>query len=203
MRSGDSTPSHDEAPATRPTLRTARLTLRPLREADLPHLVDLNGDPEVLRWITGRAMTPEEVAAELPDLLGDERGLGFWCGYGDDGAFAGVWCLTVDRDDPDAAELGWRLPQASWGRGLATEGAAAVVTHGFATVGLARQWAETMAVNTASRRVMEKLGMSHTRTDVRTWDDPIPGWEQGEVVYELTRSAWLTSSRRGPWPPSG
>ena len=187
----------------RPTLRTPRLTLRPLREEDLPHLVDLNGDPEVMRWITGRAMSRDEVAAELPSLLVDERGLGFWCGYSDDDAFEGVWCLTVDRDDPDAAELGWRLPRTAWGRGLATEGAAAVVTHGFATVGVGRQWAETMAVNTASRRVMEKLGLRHIRTEIRTWDDPIPGWERGEVVYELTRPADLTSSRRAPWPPSG
>jgi hypothetical protein len=38
-------------------------------------------------------------------------------------------------------------------------------------------------------RLMERLGMHHTLTEVREWDDPIPGWEHGEVVYELTRSA--------------
>ena len=187
----------------RPTLRTDRLRLTPLTEQDLPHLVTMNGDPEVTRFVTGRPLTPAEVAVELPDLLSDERGLGFWCGYADDGSFAGVWCLTVDRDVPDSAELGWRLPQHAWGRGLATEGARALVEHGFVTVGLERQWAETMTVNAPSRRVMEKLGMRHVRTEVREWDEPIDGWEQGEVVYELARSAWLTSSRRGPWPPSG
>jgi RimJ/RimL family protein N-acetyltransferase len=176
----------------RPTLHTDRLTLRPLIEHDLPHLVAMNGDPEVMRWITGRGQTAVEVAAELPSLLPDERGLGFWCGYAGDGSFAGVWCLTVDRDHADAAELGWRLPQQAWGRGLATEGARAVVEHGFATVGLACQWAETMAVNASSRRVMEKLGMRHVRTFVGEWDDPIPGWEQGEVVYETTREQWRT-----------
>ncbi len=45
-----------------------------------------------------------------------------------------------------------------------------------------------MAVNSPSRRVMEKLGMRHTATEVRAWEDPIPGWEQGEVVYELSRA---------------
>jgi len=187
--------------ALRPTLETARLRLKPLTDEDLPHLVALNGDPAVMRWITGRAQTPEEVAAELPSLLSDDRGLGFWCGYGDDGSFAGVWCLTVDRDHPEAAELGWRLPRHAWSRGLATEGATAVMGHGFATVGLARQWAETMAVNAPSRRVMEKLGMSLVRSYVGEWEHPIPGWEQGEVVYELSRPDWLTSSRRGPSLP--
>ena len=42
-----------------------------------------------------------------------------------------------------------------------------------------------MAVNTGSRRVMEKLGMRQVRTYVGEWEDPLPGWEQGEVVYEL------------------
>jgi RimJ/RimL family protein N-acetyltransferase len=178
------------APADRrPTLHTERLRLAPLSETDLPHLVAMNGDPEVMRYLTGRPATPEEVAAELPGLLGGERGLGLWSGYLADGSFAGVWFLTGDPGDPGAGELGWRLPQSAWGHGLAAEGARALVAHGFGTVGLERLWAETMAVNTRSRRVMDRLGMRHVRTEVGVWDDPIPGWEQGEVVYELRRPA--------------
>ena len=48
----------------------------------------------------------------------------------------------------------------------------------------------TMAVNHASRRVMEKVGMTHARTDHVDRPDPIPGSEEGEVWYELTRSGW-------------
>lgn len=172
----------------RPTLATERLTLTPLAETDLPDLVAMNGDAEVMRFITGRASTPREVADELPALLGDERGLGLWSGRDGNGSFAGVWFLTADPDDPLAGELGWRLPVSAWGRGLAVEGAGALVTHGFHTVGLERLWAETMAVNTRSRRVMDRLGMRHVRTDVPQWEDPIPGWGQGEVVFELTRA---------------
>jgi RimJ/RimL family protein N-acetyltransferase len=175
----------------RPVFATERLKLTPLAESDLPHLVALNGDPEVMRYITGRAMTPDEVAAELPSLVDSERGLRLWSGYDADGSFAGVWFLSADPDDPDAGELGWRLPRSAWGRGLAVEGAQALVVHGFVTVGLRRLWAETMAVNTRSRRVMERLGMRYVRTRVGEWDDPIPGWEQGEVVYELTRERHL------------
>ena len=47
-----------------------------------------------------------------------------------------------------------------------------------------------MAVNRASRRVMEKIGMSHARTVLADWPDPIPGSEYGDVWYELTRSEW-------------
>lgn len=185
-----------------PTLTSERLTLRPLTAADLPDLVALNGDPEVMAFITGRALTPAEVEADLPGLTRSEGGLGLWSGTDDDG-FAGVWFLIADPDDESAAEIGWRLPRNRWGHGLATEGARALLTHAFETLGTELVWAETMAVNSRSRAVMERLGMRHARTEVREWEDPIPGWEQGEVVYELTRPTGLTSSRRGPWPPSG
>ena len=183
----------------RQTFRTERLTLQPLADDDLADLVALNGDDQVMRFITGRALTPTEVAADLPRLTRRERGLGLWSGRDSEG-FCGVWFLVVDPDDESAAEIGWRLPRSHWGRGLAVEGARALLAHAFEAVGADRVWAETMAVNARSRRVMEKLGMRQVRTYVGEWDDPIPGWEQGEVVYEVRR---VTSSRRGPSPPSG
>ncbi|MCQ9384682.1 GNAT family N-acetyltransferase [Brevibacterium sp. 50QC2O2] len=76
------------------------------------------------------------------------------------------------------------------GQGYAPEGARALLQYAFGTVGLQRAWAETMAVNTPSRRVMEKIGMRHIRTEVRHWDDPLPGAELGEVVYEITGEEW-------------
>ncbi len=178
----------------RPTLHTDRLSLRPLSDDDLTDLVALNGDGEVMRFITGRPLTAEEVAAELPRLTRSERGLGLWRGDDADG-FAGVWFLVADPDDAGAAEIGWRLPRASWGRGLAVEGARALLSYAFETIGSERVWAETMAVNTRSRAVMERLRMVHTTTEVREWEDPIPGWEQGEVTYELTR----TDAARALW----
>jgi RimJ/RimL family protein N-acetyltransferase len=171
----------------RPTLRTERLTLRPVAAVDLDDLVAMNGDPEVMEHI-GPPMTAEEVEAEMPDWLRGHGSFGLWTGLvGDD--FAGIWFLSGDPDDAAAAELGWRLPRHTWGQGYAVEGARALVAHGFDTLGLTRLWAETMAVNSRSRRVMERLGMHHVRTLVGSWENPIPGWERGEVVYELTRPA--------------
>ena len=170
----------------RPTLHTARLTLRPLTDADLPDLVALNGDPEVMRYI-GPPMTPDEVAAELPAWVAGQGDFGLWAGLVDD-AFVGVWFLGADPDDARAGEAGWRLPRSAWGHGYAVEGAEALLRHAFEALGLHRVWAETMAVNTRSQRVMERLRMRHLRTEVREWDDPIPGWEQGETVHELTRT---------------
>lgn len=94
------------------------------------------------------------------------------------------------EEEPATGWLGYRLLQPAWGRGYATEGAEALLAHGFETVGLERVRAETMAVNTRSRAVLERLGMHVVQTWVGEWEDPLPGWEQGEVVYLLTEADW-------------
>jgi RimJ/RimL family protein N-acetyltransferase len=186
-------------PTTRPTLHTERLRFRPLETVDLADLVAMNGDPEVMAFISA-PMTAEEVAAELPAWIVGNGDFGLWTGLAQE-RFAGVWFLSADPDDVRTGEIGWRLPRASWGHGYAVEGARALVRHAFDTLGLTRLVAETMAVNTRSLRVMERLGMAHVDTYVGAWDDPLPGWEQGEVVYELRADTAVTSSRRGPSRP--
>jgi RimJ/RimL family protein N-acetyltransferase len=177
----------------RPTLHTDRLTLRPLAETDLDRLVAMGGDAEVMAHI-GPTTTAEEVAAELPALVRGDGHFGLWAGLvGDD--FAGVWFLSGDPDDAAAGEIGWRLPRHAWGQGYAVEGARALVGHAFDTLRLDRVWAETMAANIRSIAVMERLGMTYTRSRVLEGDRPVVGWEQGEVAYELT------SSRPGPSRP--
>jgi RimJ/RimL family protein N-acetyltransferase len=61
-------------------------------------------------------------------------------------------------------------------------------------MGLKRIWAETMAVNLASRRVMEKAGLAYVRTFHLEWDDPIEGTQAGEVEYAITRAEWLAAA---------
>jgi len=187
----------------RPHLRTARIDLVPMTPEHLPLLVQLDSDPEVLRHLLGRARSAEEVHAYwgpvCADESADEVGLGWWVGRRrGDGDFLGWWDLSPDRpvpSRPHRAEAGWRLRREHWRQGLATEGAAALLAHGFGTVGLGTVWAETMAVNVASRGVMEKLGMRHVRTEHRTWDDPLPGADQGEVVYEIDAEGWRAVAR--------
>ncbi|HEY6794489.1 MAG TPA: GNAT family protein, partial [Kineosporiaceae bacterium] len=76
--------------------------------------------------------------------------------------------------------------------GLGREGARALLRYGFLELGLHRVFAETMAVNTASRATMAAIGMRHVRTFHMVWEDPLPGVEHGEVEYAVTRAEWLT-----------
>ncbi len=87
-------------------------------------------------------------------------------------------------------ELGYRPRREMWG-GFAAEGARALVCHAFTNAAVQRVYAETMAVNTGSRRVLEKAGLSFVRSFHVDWDDPIDGAEHGEVEYAVTRQEWL------------
>jgi RimJ/RimL family protein N-acetyltransferase len=177
-------------------LESERLVLRRFTEADLDNLVELDSDPEVMRLLTGGRPTPrEEIRDEvLPRILGAYRrgGFGWWAAIEKGtGTFIGWFGLFQRPKSPAGeAELGYRLRRAAWGKGYATEGSIALIAHGFRDLALERVTAQTMAVNTASRRVMEKAGMTLARTFHQAWDDPIPGTELGEVEYELRRIDW-------------
>ncbi|WFE58324.1 GNAT family N-acetyltransferase [Micromonospora sp. WMMD712] len=179
-------------------LETGRLRLRRFTGGDADALTELDSDPEVMRYLTGGRPTPADVVRGelLPRLLaGYDRhpGLGRWAAVDRaTGTFLGWFALDAPAGAQPVtqAELGYRLRRAAWGHGLATEGSRALLRHAFATVGLARVWAQTMAVNTASRRVMEKAGLRYVRTFHLDWDDPIEGTEHGEVEYELLRAEW-------------
>ena len=171
-------------------LQTTRLTLSPCRPDDRADFIDLELDPQVMRFLNGgHAVDHERVDPDAPFLMPRGTEPYVWTARRTtDGAFIGWFCLWPESKD--LAELGYRLRRAEWGKGLASEGATALVDWGFATAGYDRIVATTMTVNTASRRVMEKIGMRHTRTEHGEWPDPIPGCEHGEVWYELTRSEW-------------
>jgi RimJ/RimL family protein N-acetyltransferase len=178
-------------------LETERLVLRRFTEANVDNLFDLDSDPEVMRFLTGGKPTPREVIRNetLPRILHYyERfaGFGFWAAIEKStGEFLGWFEFRPpEGGGPDEVELGFRLRRSAWGKGYATEGSRALIRKGFTELGVRRVVAQTMAVNTASRRVMEKAGLTLVRTFHQEWPEPIEGAEQGEVEYALTKAAW-------------
>ena len=185
-----------------PVIHTDRLVLVPLDDRHLDLEVELDSDPEVLRYLSGRAHTRDEVVASHAQRMALARkvsGLGYWMAFGHDGDFVGLMMLPPAHgpdqpDDPGVADLGYRLLRRYWRQGLATEASRALLRHAFATVGVRRVIAQTMAVNAASRGVMTAVGMSYVRTYFPEWEDPLPGSEEGEVEYELTLADWQSTS---------
>ncbi len=142
---------------------TPRLCLRPLTRDDLRSLHALLGDHETMRFITGIGNTPLETRARLSlDVrLHAEFGFGLclaeWRASGEVIGRAGI----VPHRGPHGVEgeLAW-LFAAPWrGRGLATEAGAALIAFARSELSLHRLYAEAHPDNTASIRVMEKLGM--------------------------------------------
>lgn len=146
---------------------------------------------------TGGPPTPREKVRDewLPRWIQEQTGqpgYGAWAAVErSSGAFVGLFMLRPRRDgDPDAPELGYRLRKAAWGRGFASEGAKALIDHAFGEIGAQRVWAETLAVHTASRRVLEEAGLRFVRSFHQPWPYPVPGDEYGDVEYALSREEW-------------
>lgn len=178
-------------------LETDRLVLRRFTAADLDNLVELDSDPDVMRYITGGRPTPREQVRDevLPAFLAYyERfaDYGFWAAVDKaTGQFLGWFHLRPPEGaNPDEPELGYRLLRSAWGKGYATEGSRALIRKAFTELGARRVYAETMAVNRGSWRVMEKAGMRLVRTFRQPWLDRIEGDEHGDVEYALTRAEW-------------
>ncbi|WP_165949266.1 GNAT family N-acetyltransferase [Kribbella turkmenica] len=153
--------------------------------ATLEHIdlfAELNCDPDVMRYVTGRSSSRAEVEEEWSRRFGprtdESRGLGYWVGYSD-ARFIGWWGLGVPTGQLDAGELGFRIKSEHWRRGFGFEGARCVIDHGFSTVGVRLIWAGTVASNAASRATLTKLGL-------RCIDEPAPG----VLTYAITLQAW-------------
>jgi RimJ/RimL family protein N-acetyltransferase len=191
-------------------LRTARLDLRRFTSDDLDDLEALDGDPEVMRFITGGRPTPRRELRDevLPAwIAASDRGdgYGFWAAIERaDDTFVGWFHLRPRAEDPpDEPELGYRLRRDRWGAGLATEGSAALVDRAFLDLGARRVHASTMVVNGPSRRVMEKVGLRLVRRFHADWPERIPGDELGDVEYAITRDEWEARRRVGGHAASG
>src|SRR5206468_2856804 len=139
---------------------------------------------DVMKYITGRAGSRDESEAELRSAIGT-RWLVFDSGAGTFLGWVGAMATGVGTE----YEIGWRFRRAAWGCGFATEAARALVDTLFAQ-GASRVFAQTMAVNERSRAVMKRVGLRCSRTFHVEFDDPLPGTEEGEVEYELTRAEW-------------
>jgi RimJ/RimL family protein N-acetyltransferase len=175
-------------------IQTARLLLRPWQPDDLSEFIRLLTDPEVTRYIVVHTpFSPEDVGELHARTLEqwERNGFGPWAAI--DKA-TGCWVGHIGLDElpdwpgPHKIEVGWELHREFWGRGLATEGGRAGVRYGFEVVGLERIISATMATNAASRRVMEKCGLS--------FQGELPMAETVVAWYAIDRADWRDTGRQ-------
>jgi len=171
-------------------LVTQRLVAVPCQPGDRVSFISLERDPEVMRFLNG-GLVHDGVAsvADAPFMMPRGSECDVWTIRRHTGGDFVGW-ISLVPDGKESAELGYRLCRSAWGQGLATEMARALLDWGFAHAGYAGITAQTMAVNRASRRVLEKIGMRHLGTRFVAYANPIAGSEQGEAFYGLSRALW-------------
>ena len=177
-------------------LRTARLLLRQWRDEDAAAFAELSADPAVMRYLVpfaDRAAMDAWVVAARKHW--HDHGFGPWVvELPGEAAMIGVVGLSNLRfalPFAPAVETAWRLASRYWGQGYAYEAARAAIDDGFGQLGLKEIVAFTVPANRASRRVMEKLGM--TRDPAEDFDFEHPRLPPGHplrrhVLYRLGRS---------------
>lgn len=175
------------------SLRTKRLILRPWRTSDLAAFAAINADPEVMQFYSHLLQRKESDAlAEKIQREFAERGYGYWAvevpGVADFIGYIGLKYWDLDMAFAPCIDMGWRLDSTHWGKGYATEGARAVIQHGFETLGFSEIVAMATTENTRSIRLMERLGM--TTDQVENFEHP--NLPQGHplswhVLYRLSQ----------------
>jgi RimJ/RimL family protein N-acetyltransferase len=168
-------------------LETERLVLRKPEPSDKDGYAEIWGDPEVVRFLGGRTLSPEEAASAIERMLEqwNRHGVGLFSVLRkeDERLIGRVGYLLWDRErwvsamheeleDPLEMEIGWVVGSAFWNQGYATEAAAACRDHAFGELGRDRVISLIAPENTASIRVAEKIGERYER-DVEIMVGPV------------------------------
>ena len=142
---------------------TPRLILRQFTEDDPPLILQLNSDPEIVKYVHEPTLQTEEQAKKIiidTILPQYKNNLGRWAIYTkDNNEFIG-WCGLKYRPELDEIDLGYRLIRKAWGKGYATEAAHHTLDHGFKSLNLKLITGRAHIENIASIKVLEKIGMN-------------------------------------------
>jgi RimJ/RimL family protein N-acetyltransferase len=150
-------------------VRTARLTAEPISVDHLDEVWPWEADPRVARWMWPGHLGGPRTRDQSREVLGlfaaewKRDGIGLWLWREDGVAVARGGLRHTALDDTRVIEVGWLVDPDRQGKGIATELARASVDHAFAVLGFDLVTARTLPDNFASRRVMEKLGMTYDR----------------------------------------
>jgi RimJ/RimL family protein N-acetyltransferase len=180
-------------------MTTERLELRRFREDDLDPLARVFAKREVWQYPYGRGFTRDETEAFLGRQIDEWATVGFGCWVAVERAtglligYVGISVPTFLPEVLPAVEVGWRLDPSAWGRGYATEGAAAALDEAFGTLALEEVCSIPQAENPASVRVAERLGMRLDRTVTIPPNERRGALEA--LLYVITRDEWLARPR--------
>ena len=175
---------------------TERIIIRNWQPLDSLPFAVMNADKQVMEFFPSPLTTIETEAmiARINKHL-EQHHFGLWAAeLKETGEFIGFIGLSIPNLSASfmpCIEIGWRLAQPYWGRGLATEGAKAVLAYGFNQLKLEEIVSFTTINNVRSRQVMEKIGLSHNVADDFNHPNlPLTHPLSRHVLYRLSRAQW-------------
>ncbi len=151
-------------------LETEHLILREMQDHDLDHMFELDSDPQVHRFLGQKPIQTKDKAQAHIDSLKHQYnkfGFGRWAAIEKaTGEFIGWSGLKVNEGHifnghENLIDVGYRLIPRYWGKGYATESGKAAVDYGFEQLGLETIYGLTELDHFASRRVLEKIGLTY------------------------------------------
>jgi RimJ/RimL family protein N-acetyltransferase len=175
-------------------LETERLTLRPFEEGDYDAMYAMQSHPEVARWLYNEPRTADEVRDLLARKIAGSKFTkeNDWASAAvverDSGVVVGDLAMHWVSEEHRTLEVGFIFDPRHQGRGYATESSRAAVDWAFGDGGFHRVIGRTEARNTASARVLEKLGMRLEAHFVE--NEWVKGEWQSELVYAVLEHEW-------------
>lgn len=182
---------------------TEHLRLREFEESDFEPMLVYQSDPRYLRFYEREWADPEHRVENTRKLLQkfldsqkEQPRTKFQLAITlpDEGRLIGSVGIRIKSADATEGDIGYELAPEYWNRGYATEAARAMVDFGFDELGLHRVWSYTVAGNTGSRRVMEKLGMT-LEGELRETTLLADGWAN-TVVYGILEQEWRVKGNK-------
>lgn len=172
-------------------LETERLALRHFTAGDLDWLADLYADPDVTRYLGGtrtRAQIEDMLRTRILEYYDAHPGLGIWTTIERaTGDVVGFHLLNHIQGE-SIVQVGFSLAKPAWGRGYATEMAAALVRYGFVDLEIHRITGIASLGNVASQRVLEKIGLR--RRGERAFSHPAYAAEGPMAWFERDADEW-------------
>lgn len=177
-------------------IETPRLVVRPFTEADGEAWLALVDDPDVRRYTPPRdEFTPDTFreVLERRRRLEQERGFAMWAvDRRESGEFIGQCGFYLSENTGPEIEIAYHYVPASWGQGIGTEAAQAVLSYGFGTLGLEEVIALVIQGNVGSSRVAEKAGMTFVSDEATYYHIP------HLLKYVARREPWLAAHSGTP-----
>ena len=175
-------------------LESARIVLRPFRDADLPSFLAYRNDPEVAKYQSWESLNKQEAHTFVQEQKTLQPGVpGRWFQFAiqlkETGRLVGDCGLKVHPQDAQLAEVGFTLSRDYQSKGLASETVSSLLDYAFIHLGLHRTIAITDCRNAPCVALLERLGLRREGHFVQNvW---FKGMWGDEYLYAVLRDEWL------------